>query len=152
MKIAIPVIVLVIVLGLGGLTALRFGIGKNPPVDGPDIDISVTPASATVPTVKSGVSGLVASPQDQTTAQITLTITAPIDGVKVKSKNLLVRGRTQAGAEVFVNDAETTADRAGNFSVTMILDEGENYFIVFANNDQGNIAEKEFTVTYDPGT
>jgi hypothetical protein len=82
-------------------------------------------------------------------AEITLTVNSPSDNTTVTSDRLVVRGKTVAGAEVFVNDAETKADQSGNFSVTITLDEGENYILVVANDALGNYSEKEITVIYE---
>ncbi|MFZ5535784.1 MAG: Ig-like domain-containing protein [Patescibacteria group bacterium] len=80
---------------------------------------------------------------------ITLVVTSPQDNSTVTTGSLVVRGKTVPGAEVFVNDAETRADTGGNFSVTISLDEGENYILVVANDPQGNYSEKEITVIYE---
>jgi len=79
---------------------------------------------------------------------LTMTVTSPPSGATVTNAKLTVKGRTVAGAEVFVNDAEAVADANGNFSVTITLDEGENYVLVAANDAEGNFVEKELSVTY----
>lgn len=81
---------------------------------------------------------------------ISLTVSSPANNTTVSSASLMVRGKTVAGAEVFVNDAETTADASGNFSVSVNLDEGENYILVVVNDAAGNYSEKELTVIYAP--
>lgn len=86
----------------------------------------------------------------QLVSGIQLTVTNPSGNVTVSSASLTVRGKTVAGAEVFVNDLETKADSTGNFSVMLTLDEGENYILVVANDINGNYAEKEYTITYTP--
>lgn len=99
---------------------------------------------------------LESSPQEeskiptQPVSGIQLTITAPSENVTVSSSSLIVRGKTTAGSEVFVNDVEAKVDANGNFSVTLTLDEGENYILVVANDGSGNYTEKELTVTYIP--
>ena len=64
------------------------------------------------------------------------------------SSSLLVKGTTAPLAEVFVNEAETTADKKGYFTARIALEEGENIVIVTANDSEGNSVEEEFTVTY----
>jgi bacillopeptidase F len=81
--------------------------------------------------------------------EIPLSITSPTDGITVTNPSLTVKGITLSNAEVFVNDKETAADAKGNFSATLILDDGENIIVVTANDLQGNSAEKELTVIYD---
>ncbi|MFZ5845610.1 MAG: hypothetical protein ACOY0S_04035 [Patescibacteria group bacterium] len=83
--------------------------------------------------------------------EISLTITAPANGATVRSPKVVVRGKTVARAEIFVNEVETVADERGNFSATITLEEGENYILVVATDEQGQVAEKELVVTYDSG-
>lgn len=81
---------------------------------------------------------------------ITLTVSTPANNATVTTSSLSVKGKTVAGAEVFVNDIETTADANGYFSVTLKLEEGDNYILIVANDVSGNYAEKELTVNYTP--
>lgn len=83
-------------------------------------------------------------------AGITLSVLAPGNNTTVSSPTLIVRGKTVAGAEVFVNDAEGIADATGNFSISVDLDEGENYILVVVNDASGNYSEKELTIIYAP--
>lgn len=100
-------------------------------------DVSGSPASSTNEAV-SMVSG------------ITLTISTPSNNTTVSGNSLTVKGKTVAGAEVFVNDSETKADAGGNFSVILTLEDGENYILVVANDAVGNYSEKELNITYTP--
>jgi len=77
---------------------------------------------------------------------ITLEINEPKSKTVFKSSSIKVSGKTSAYAEVYINDFETKADGAGNFSVNYNLDEGENLLTVVANDASGNYAEKEITV------
>lgn len=81
--------------------------------------------------------------------QISLFIDQPSNGIVVSNPLLTVRGKTNSNAEIVVNDKETNANSSGNFSVTLTLDEGENSIIIVANDELGNIAEKELLVTYE---
>lgn len=82
-------------------------------------------------------------------SDIPLLVFQPANGVQVSESLILVSGKTAANAEVFINEKETVADVNGNFRVTLDLDEGENLIIVTANDEDGNIAEQEFVVTYN---
>lgn len=84
-------------------------------------------------------------------SEILLTVISPADKSTVTSPNIQIKGKTASKAEVFVNESETVADANGNFSVYVTLDEGENYFFVVSNDEYGNVAERELTVTYDNG-
>lgn len=86
-----------------------------------------------------------------TVAQIPLTITAPLNGSSVTSPTLIIRGVTSPKADVFVNDAQVTADVQGSFIVQVTLDEGENTLVVTANDANGNYSEQDLTITYNSG-
>lgn len=106
---------------------------SQPPDNGSDIVSGITPTPAATVSRASGIS---------------LTVSSPANNTTTSSESITVKGKTVAGAEVFVNDAETRADASGNFSVTITLDEGENYILVVVNDALGNYSEKELTVIY----
>ena len=78
--------------------------------------------------------------------EISLEITSPEDGSVVTETSILIKGTTVAGADVFVNDAETKADANGEFKVNVVLEEGENEIFVVANDQAGNYAEASVTI------
>lgn len=81
---------------------------------------------------------------------LTLTITSPIDKSTVTTATVTISGTAAPLADVFVNDTEAKADSTGKFSVPVTLDEGENIIAVSANDADGNYAEKQITVIYEP--
>jgi flagellar basal body-associated protein FliL len=81
---------------------------------------------------------------------IALTISAPTDKSTVKNPTVTVKGKTVSGAEIFVNNVETTADSSGNFSANIALDEDDNTITIVANDPYGKHAETEIVVTYQP--
>ncbi len=83
------------------------------------------------------------------TTKMMLTVSSPTNGSSVTSGSITIKGKTAPNADVFVNESEAKADANGNFSVTVSLDEGENYFVIVANDSVGNAAETELTVTYN---
>jgi len=85
-----------------------------------------------------------------TNAGLSLTVISPINGQTVTTSQITVTGKTAPFAEVFVNDVELKADVAGNFSQGMTLEEGENYILIVANDTDGNFAEKELSIIYEP--
>jgi len=87
---------------------------------------------------------------NQTNANLALTVTSPLNGAIVKNSSISIQGKTVPKADVFVNDMETVADSKGNFSINLNLEEGENIISVSANDADGNYAEQELTVTYEP--
>jgi len=140
----IPVllVVLLVVSALAGLKRLRNSTNETPIAPLTTTLAPTGDGSPETPPVET--SGTVSR-----STSITLTVSAPADNTTVTSSNLVVRGKTVAGAEVFINDAETKADGNGNFSATITLDEGENYILVVANDAAGNYSEKEITVVYE---
>jgi hypothetical protein len=88
--------------------------------------------------------------QESYTNGISLQITRPQPNTMVNSSTVTVEGKTSPNAEVFVNDAEVKADKTGNFSASITLDEGENPIVVTANDSEGNNAEQQILVTYQP--
>lgn len=88
--------------------------------------------------------------QPTKTPGLSLSISTPINQAKVNSSRLTIIGKTAPRAEVFVNDGETIADSAGNFRISIVLDEGDNIIAVMANDALGNSAEQDLIVTYTP--
>ena len=82
-------------------------------------------------------------------AQITLTVSSPANNSTVRTAKVTVKGKTLAKAEVFANEAEGVADAAGNFSLPVNLDDGDNEIIITAVDSDGNVAETVVTVTYN---
>ncbi|MFH1971012.1 MAG: hypothetical protein ABIJ05_01355 [Patescibacteria group bacterium] len=83
------------------------------------------------------------------TEEIFLDIISPKDMDTVSSSPLTIKGTTVASAEIFINDKETKADKNGNFSVNITLEEGENILTIIMNDSLGNYIEKELTVTLE---
>ena len=80
------------------------------------------------------------------TEEVFLDILSPKDKDTVSNSSLNIKGTTIASAELFVNDKETKADKDGNFSVNITLEEGENILTIIMNDSLGNYIEKEVTV------
>lgn len=79
-----------------------------------------------------------------------LEVTSPVNGATVSDPTLVVSGKTESNAEVFINEIELTADSQGNFSTTITLEEGENVVVITVSDDDGNYAEKELSAVYEP--
>jgi hypothetical protein len=79
---------------------------------------------------------------------LTLKITEPATGFISNTAKVTVKGVTVPQADVFVNEMQLTADAKGNFSTNVTLEEGENYILVSANDEEGKTAEQEIVVTY----
>jgi hypothetical protein len=150
MKNYLPIVIGILVIIAAGFFVRQYSMSQVTPLSSsgnnavptetqePVENISITP----IPTEK--------KTEVVTSSAISLAISSPTNNITVTSKSLVVRGKTIPKAEVFVNDAETRADDSGSFSVTLTLDEGENYILVVANDADGNFSEKELTITYTP--
>jgi Glucodextranase, domain B len=151
MKKLLPIIALVIVVaGLAGWVVLRRSYPA--PQSIPEEKTANTQEESATPTPTATQQQKTVVAADEKTHQVlTLTISAPANGATVTNPAVAVKGKTSPNAEVFVNEAEGKADASGNFSIGLTLDEGENYLIIMANDAQGNVAEKELTITYDSG-
>lgn len=79
--------------------------------------------------------------------KIALVVDSPVDGSEITGTTVIVRGMTVPGAEVAVNDKDIKADNNGMFSVTLDIEEGENIISVIANNELGEMAERQIVVT-----
>ena len=71
------------------------------------------------------------------------------DGMIVSGPNLLIKGKTIADADVFVDSQELKAGKNGEFSAKVGLDEGENIIVVTVNDSFGNTTEKGLTVNLE---
>lgn len=134
-----------IVLVIVSLIAVRFRGQQSPRVDVPPLTV---PTETTTPEEAPAAGGQTLPP---TVGTMTLTVTSPANGATVTNASLTVSGKTAPRAEISVNDKETRADASGNFSAIITLDEGENTVMVIANDADGNVAEKQISVTYNSG-
>lgn len=114
-----------------------------------EITITASPSAPLIPT-QTETAAPPSEPSVSTSPQILLTITSPLPDSTVYTPTISVRGKTVPRAEVSVNEKDTTADSSGNFSATLTLDEGENTIFITAVDDEGNSAETELIVTYEP--
>lgn len=111
----------------------------------PNASPSPTPAPSVLPSP-------VVSPSYTPQKQIELNITSPQDNAVVTKPTLVVTGKTVPSADVSVNEVDTKADTKGNFSATLILEEGENAIMIVSSDQNGNYSETDLTVTYNIAT
>lgn len=64
-------------------------------------------------------------------------------------KNIIISGKTEKDAFVFVNDRKVIISKEGGFSASFTLQEGENKIIVSAFDPAGNKAETELTLFFN---
>ena len=82
----------------------------------------------------------------------TLEISSPNDGQHFEKDQgtLQVKGTTDAGVKVTVNDFWAVLDENNNFSYTLNLQGGDNNIKIVATDEAGSKTEKEVKVTYSP--
>lgn len=145
MKNYLPIVIGVLVLAGAGIFVRQYSMSRNVLLRTQESAVQTTPTGgSSTPTKAATKDALVL------TSGITLTISTPSNNTTVSNSSLAVKGKTVAGAEVFINNAETKADANGNFSVKLTLEEGENYILIVANDAAGNYSEKELSITYTP--
>lgn len=81
--------------------------------------------------------------------KVFLQMSEPKDSITVTNQAITIKGKTISNGFVFVNDQEFKADSNGNFSTTVILEEGENYILVVVSDDYGNSIEKDILVNLE---
>ncbi len=82
-----------------------------------------------------------------------LEITEPANGSSFYGQNqkqITIKGKTESGAQVWVNERFATVDSEGLFVYTTTLQEGENNFEVKAADKADNNATKNLSVTFSP--
>ena len=82
---------------------------------------------------------------------ISLTVSEPQDNTVTDVATVEVKGQTNAGAVVSVNEVVTTADANGSFEATVGLDEGPNTIEIVASDEAGNEASATLIVTLVKG-
>ncbi len=128
----------VVVLGVGVFALYRSSANPTtmPPYQAPS-----KPYSPSQPTT---------TPTQVSQNQITLTVSSPTNGQEVSTPTIVVTGKTVPNADVVVNETDLKADANGNFSITITLEEGDNYLLITASDPAGNFSEWEGSVTYTP--
>jgi len=81
-----------------------------------------------------------------------LDISDPEDGAKYSSeqKDVQIKGSTDAGNRITINDRYVVVDPYGKFSFSASLSNGDNEFTVKSTDPAGNTSEKKIKVTYYP--
>jgi len=64
---------------------------------------------------------------------------------------VLIKGKTNPGAVVSINGGMISAGSLGNFTMTIVLEEGPNVIEVIASDEYGNEATATLTVVLMKG-
>jgi cytoskeletal protein RodZ len=75
-----------------------------------------------------------------------LAVNAPADNIKVEAESLIVEGKTDAGADVFINDVPIGVDPDGNFKEKISLQDGLNLIKVSTKNKLNKVTQVTRTV------
>jgi len=82
-----------------------------------------------------------------------LTIDSPENGKEFfgsQQRQIEIKGTTDSGSEITVNDRFVSVDEDGSFQYTTSLNEGENKFLVKSTDKAGNTSESELTLNFTP--
>lgn len=81
-----------------------------------------------------------------------LNINEPEDGKKIQGgdKKIKITGKTEEGAQIYINDSQIIVDKDGNFSTEVSLNDGDNNFNIKALDKTSNSTEVSKIVTYQP--
>jgi hypothetical protein len=82
-----------------------------------------------------------------------LSVTTPSDGSSFfgsAQRQITIQGKTDAGAQIVINDRIISVDDSGNFQYTTTLNDGANPFAIKATDQAGNITEKDITLNFTP--
>jgi hypothetical protein len=83
------------------------------------------------------------------TSNPTVTLSYPLDGIKIKQRMVTVYGQTEAFATIVVNtETVLVVGRDGLFSVPITLEDGENRITVRSTDAAGNTVTEAITVTH----
>ena len=92
------------------------------------------------------------APTQSPAPKLLLEVREPVDGIEVSGDALIVRGITEPGAAVTVNDVPAILEKNGEqgaaFRGAATLVPGKNEIIVVATDNQGNQATRVLTVTF----
>jgi bacillopeptidase F len=84
--------------------------------------------------------------------QPSLNLESPKERQNVTGSNsgIEIKGTTDAGVRLTVNDRVFIVDGVGRFGGTFYLSNGENLLVIVAKDQAGNLNRKEMTVIYNP--
>jgi len=94
-----------------------------------------------------GIIGIINWQKSKDTAFPTIQVNIDEKGAKVKEKNFTITGSTEKKNKLWINTDETTVDKDGSFSSSVILNPGKNVFSMKAENTSGKTTVLERTLT-----
>ncbi len=109
---------------------------------------STKPAASGASTALPQASG--AAPMVVTAGPLSVSITSPLDEAVVNTPQVDVTGQAPPETVITINDVIVVVDASGQFSATVLLDEGPNELAIKASDPAGNEADSQLTVTYEP--
>lgn len=81
-----------------------------------------------------------------------LSISEPEDNKTINGgdKKIKISGKTEIGANLYINNTQVIVDKEGNFSQTLDINEGDNNFNIKAVDQAFNTTEASRKVTFKP--
>ncbi len=81
-----------------------------------------------------------------------LSISEPEDNKTINGgdKKVKISGKTEPGANVYINNTQVIVDKDGNFSQTLDINEGDSDFNIKSSDHAQNTTETSRKVTYKP--
>ncbi len=120
-------------------------VSGSPSSPAPTLIVPTIPATTSI--VVPGTTTDVSSAPLQT--DLPLKVTSPADAANLSSDIVIVKGQTQPGATVNVNDQVNAADGNGDFSISITLEEGPNAIDVISTDGNGLQGEVLLLVNVD---
>lgn len=74
----------------------------------------------------------------------------PDKNMVIHESKIIIRGKTDSNARVFINNQEIYPDEKGEFSQEISLSEGENEITIFAENQRGTGKTVAREITFEP--
>lgn len=79
-----------------------------------------------------------------------LEVEKPTDGETVKDNPTEIKGKTDPGNTISINDRLAITDSSGTFSYLLNLTGGENKLTIVSKDPAGNTTNKELTIKFSP--
>lgn len=134
-----------------GSPAPTDGNTRVPPAPTVSAYPTTTPVQAPAPTsLKPASTSAVPSPIRATQVPLFLVVTSPGDETEATDELCVVRGRTAPGAVVSINGDVAAVDVRGEFSHTVVLDDGANVIEIVASDVEGTLIRHTLLVNYLP--
>ncbi len=143
------VIVTLLITILAGCTKAALQPSSAAPLNPPAAPVGSSPSTMLPPSPSPVTMESAETSSSMLQSDLPLRVSEPADAATLNTDTVTVKGQTQPGATVNVNDQIGTADAEGNFSVSIALDDGLNAIDVIATDNNGKQGEILLMVNVD---